>query len=172
MDEDLIRKIKEGLKQHNPKSIEIKITRRINRDPKNPKFIDIGEKLERIKEKYNKDQLTNQEFLKELISLARKVVEIEKEMQQTNETNKKNALTRVFEKSKIDSKEVEKIIEEIDEIITKERFDGWQNTINGTKLIKRKLFQILYKHKLPDEELIDKPGTVFYEAYLYLREHY
>ena len=30
MDEDLIRKIKEGLKQHNPKSIEIKITRRIN----------------------------------------------------------------------------------------------------------------------------------------------
>ena len=89
-----------------------------------------------------------------------------------DKTNKKNALTRVFEKSKIDSKEVEKIIEEIDEIITKERFDGWQNTINGTKLIKRKLFQILYKHKLPDEELKDEPGTVFSEAYNYVVEHY
>ena len=172
MDENLIRKIKEGLKPHNPKSIEIKITRRINRDPNNPKFIEIAEKLEKLKEKYNEKLLTNLEFLKELIILARSVLEIEKGAQQTRETNKKNALTRVFEKSKIDSKEVEKIIEEIDEIVTKERFDGWQNTINGTKLIKQKLLQILYKHKLPDEELKDKPGTVFYEAYLYLREHY
>ena len=57
-------------------------------------------------------------------------------------------------------------IEEIDEIITKERFDGWQNTINGTKVIKQKLFQILYKHKLDDDE------ELFEKAYLYCREHY
>jgi hypothetical protein len=104
--------------------------------------------------------------------LARRVIEVEKDVQQTNETNKKNALTRVFEKSKIDSKEVGKIVEEIDQVVTEERFDGWQNTIQGTKLIKRKLFQILYKHKLPDEELKDESGTVFYEAYHYVREHY
>ena len=104
--------------------------------------------------------------------MARNIIEIEKEAELTRESNKKNALTRVFEKSKIDSKEVEKIIEEIDEIVSKERFDGWQNRINGTKLIKQKLFQILYKHKLSDEELNDEPGTVFFEAYLYVREHY
>ena len=172
MDENLIRKIKEGLKPYNPKSIEIKITRKINRDPSNPKFIEIAEKLELLKEKYNKKLIDNTEFLKELIELARNIVEIEKEAELTRESNKKNALTRVFEKSKIDSKEVEKIIEELDEIVSKERFDGWQNTINGTKLIRQKLLQILYKHKLSDEELKDEPGTVYYEAYLYVREHY
>jgi len=57
-------------------------------------------------------------------------------------------------------------IKEIDDVVTKERFDGWQNTINGTKLIKQKLYQILYKHKLgEDDELLEK-------TYLYVREHY
>lgn len=166
MDENLIRKIKEGLKPYDPKTIEINITRRINRDPSNPKFVDISEKLQLLKEKYNEKLLTNNELMLELLELAREVVEIEQEIQQNTELNKKNALTRIFEKSKIDSKEIEKIVEEIDEIVTKERFDGWQNTIIGTKLIKQKLLQILYKHKLGnDEELLEK-------AFLYVKEYY
>ena len=172
MDENLIRKIKEGLQPYDPKTIEINITRRINRDPSNPDFVDISEKLQILKDKYNEHLLTNNQLLLALLELARKVVEIEKDIQQNTELNKKNALTRIFEKSQISSQEIEETVKEIDEIVTKERFDGWQNTIHGTKLIKRKLFQILYKHKLPGEELIDKPGTVFYEAYLYVREHY
>ena len=67
---------------------------------------------------------------------------------------------------KISSKEIEETVVEIDNVVTKERFDGWQNTINGTKIIKQKLFQILYKHKIDgDEELFEK-------AYEYCREHY
>ena len=51
-------------------------------------------------------------------------------------------------------------------IITQERYDGWQNTSHGTKLIQQKLYRILYDHKLSDdEELFDK-------AYNYIREHY
>ena len=101
-----------------------------------------------------------------LLELARKVVEIEKDIQQNTELNKKNALTRIFEKSQISSQEIEETVKEIDDVVTKERFDGWQNTINGTKLIKQKLYQILYKHKLgEDDELLEK-------TYLYVREHY
>ena len=172
MDENLIRKIKEGLQPYDPKTIEINITRRINRDPSNPKFIDISEKLQLLKEKYNEKLLNNNQLLRELLALAREVVEIEKDIQQNTELNKKNALTRIFEKSQISSQEIEETVKEIDDVVTKERFDGWQNTINGTQLIRQKLFQILYKHKLPEEELADKPGTVFYEAYMYVREHY
>ena len=166
MDENLIRKIKEGLKPYSPKSIEIKITRRINRDPNNPKFIEIAEKLEKLKEKYNQKLIDNKEFLKELIDLARSIIEIEKDAQQITESGKKNALTRIFEKAKTPSKEIEKIVEEIDQIISKERYDGWQNTVTGTKLIQQKLYRIVYTHKLDDDvELFEK-------AYNYIKEHY
>lgn len=166
MDENLIRKIKEGLKAYDPKSIEIKIIRRINLDPTNPKSIEIAEKLQHLKEKYNQKLIDNAEFLKELIDLARTVIETEKEVKQIQESNKKNALTRIFKRTKISSNEIEKTVEEIDDIVTKERFDGWQNTIHGTKLIRQKLYQILYRHKLgDDDELLEK-------SYLYVREHY
>ena len=57
-------------------------------------------------------------------------------------------------------------MKEIDEIIEKQRFDGWENTIQGTREIRQALFRILYKHKLSDdEELFDK-------AFNYIREHY
>ena len=166
MDENLIRKIKEGLKPYNPKSIEIKITRRINRDPNNPKFIEIAEKLEQLREKYNQKLIDNKEFLKGLIDLARTVIEIEKAIQITTEEVKKNALTRIFEKANTPSKEIKKIIEKIDQIITQERYDGWQNTSHGTKLIQQKLYRILYDHKLSDDE------ELFEKAYNYIREHY
>jgi len=166
MDEDLIRKIKEGLKPYNPKSIEIKISRRINRDPNNPKFIEISEKLEKLKEKYNQKLIDNKEFLKELIDLARSVIQIEKDAQASPKVGSKNALTRIFEKASISSEEIEKIVEKIDKIITQERYDGWQNTSHGTKLIQQKLYRILYDHKLSDDE------ELFEKAYNYIKEHY
>jgi type I restriction enzyme, R subunit len=167
MDDELIRKIKKGLEPHGPlKTIEIKITRRINCDPTNPDFIDIAEKLEELKNRHNQRLISNYDLMIELLKLSNKAIKIEKGIKQNKKENKKNILTRIFEKSKISSKEIEETVEEIDDVVTKERFDGWQNTINGTKVIKQKLFQILYKHKLDgDEELFEK-------AYLYCREHY
>jgi len=61
---------------------------------------------------------------------------------------------------------LKKIVEEIDQIISKERYDGWQNTITGTKLIQQKLYRILYTHKLYDDE------ELFEKAYNYIKEHY
>jgi len=166
MDEEVIRKIKEGLQRYDPKSIEIKITRRINKDRNNPKFIAISEKLEELREKYNQKLIDNKEYLKGLIDLARTVIAIEKETKAIVEDTERKALTRIFEKANTPSEEIKKIVDEIDEIITRERYDGWQNTSHGTKLIQQKLYRILYDHKLSDdEELFDK-------AYNYIREHY
>ena len=167
MGDELVRKIKEGFQPYGPlKTVEIKITRRINSDPTNPDFIDIAKKLEELKERHNQRGITNGELMVALLELSNQIIKIEKGIQQNKKENKKNILTRIFEKSKISSKDTEETVAEIDGVVTKERFDGWQNTINGTKVIKQKLFQILYKHKLDgDEELIEK-------AYLYCREHY
>lgn len=166
MDEEVIRKIKEGLQRYDPKSIEIKITRRINRDRNNPRFIVIAEKLEELRGKYNQKLIDNKEYLKGLIDLARSVIAIEKETKAIVEDTERKTLTRIFEKANTPSDEIKKIIDEIDEIITQERYDGWQNTSHGTKLIQQKLYRILYDHKLSDdEELFDK-------AYNYIREHY
>ena len=166
MDEEVIRKIKEGLQKYDPKSIEIKITRRINRDRNNPKFIAIAEKLEELRGKYNQKLIDNKEYLKGLIDLARSVIEIEKETKAIVEDAEKKALTRIFETANTPSEEIKKIIDEIDEIITKERYDGWQNTSHGTKLIQQKLYRILFDHKLSDDE------ELFEKAYNYIREHY
>ena len=89
-----LRQIKEGLINYNPRSIEIKITRRINQNSKNPKFVDIGEKLTTLKEKFNQKLIDDGEYIKGLIELATQVVRKEKPLQPID---KKNALTRIFD---------------------------------------------------------------------------
>ena len=163
MDENLIKKIKEGLSHYDPRSIEIKITRRINQNSKNPKFIEIGEKLTTLKEKFNQKLIDDGEYIKGLIDLATQVVRKEKPLQPID---KKNALTRIFEKAKNPSKEIKTIVEKIDDIVTNQRFDGWQNTAHGTKLIQQKLYRVLYDHKLSDDE------ELYEKAYIYIQEHY
>ena len=163
MDENLIKKIKEGLINYNPRSIEIKITRRINQNSKNPKFVDIGEKLTTLKEKFNQKLIDDGEYIKGLIELATQVVRKEKSVQPID---KKNALTRIFEKAKNPSKDIKSIVEKIDDIVTNQRYDGWQNTAHGTKLIQQKLYRVLYDHKLSDDE------ELYQKAYIYIQEHY
>ena len=103
-----------------------------------------------------------------LIDLARETVEAEKESQIKPTADKKKALSRIFEKAKTKRtpKEIEEVVKEIDEIIEKLRFDGWDNTIQGTRDIKQALFKILYRHKLSDDE------ELFEKAYNYIKEHY
>jgi len=158
-----LRQIKEGLINYNPRSIEIKITRRINQNSKNPKFVDIGEKLTTLKEKFNQKLIDDGEYIKGLIELATQVVRKEKSVQPID---KKNALTRIFEKAKNPSKDIKSIVEKIDDIVTNQRYDGWQNTAHGTKLIQQKLYRVLYDHKLSDDE------ELYEKAYTYIQEHY
>ena len=45
----------------------------------NPKFTALGERLEKVKERHEQGFLTSLEFLKEMLELAKEVVEAEKE---------------------------------------------------------------------------------------------
>jgi type I restriction enzyme R subunit len=61
---------------------------------------------------------------------------------------------------------VERIVNDIDEIVRIVRFDGWQSSTTGEKDIKRELRKILWvKYAIKDEELFNK-------AYEYIKEYY
>ena len=95
------------------------------------KFVALGDRLEKIKEKHEQVLIDSKEFLKQLLELARDLVEAEKQVDPVEEQDKaKTALTELFQQVK-NSKTpviVERIVADIDEIVRMVRFPGWQQT--------------------------------------------
>jgi type I restriction enzyme, R subunit len=57
-------------------------------------------------------------------------------------------------------------VADIDDIVKKVRFDDWQNTSQGERLVQKSLRDVLYlKYRIMDQELFDK-------AYGYIRQYY
>ena len=78
------------------------------------------------------------------------------------------ALTELFEAAKNPQTPiiVERVVNDIDEIVRYVRFDGWQNTHAGEREVKMALRKTLFKFRLhQDQDLFDR-------AYGYIREYY
>ena len=61
---------------------------------------------------------------------------------------------------------VERIVNDIDEIVRHVRFEGWQNSTVGEREVKRELRKVLWtKYQIKDEDL-------FVRAYDYIKEYY
>jgi type I restriction enzyme, R subunit len=163
----------EILKDANPakraREIEIKLIARLKKHLGNPKFIALGERLEKIKERHEQGFLNSLQFLKEILDLAKEVLEAEKHTNPVEERDRaKEALTELFQEAKSKNTHiiVERIVTDIDDIVKKVRFDGWQATSQGERLVQRELRKALLKYKLhTDQELFDK-------AYGYIRQYY
>jgi type I restriction enzyme R subunit len=151
------------------KEIEIKIIARLRKHLGNPKFVALGERLEKLKERHEQGQLTSIEFLKQLLTLAREVVETEKEVDPEDEQDKaKAALTELFLEAKNGNTPVmvERIVGDIDEIVLIVRFPGWQATKAGEREVQKALRKTLLKYQLhKDQDLFDR-------AYGYIRQYY
>jgi type I restriction enzyme R subunit len=151
------------------KEIEIKLIARLRKHKDNPKFVALGERLEKLKERHEQGLLHSLEFLKELLTLAKEVVQAEKQVDPVDEQAKaKAALTELFAEVKNGNipQVVERIVTDIDEIVRLVRFPGWQNTHTGERLIQRELRKVIYvKYKIKDQELFDK-------AFGYIRQYY
>lgn len=113
--------------------------------------------------------MSSLEFLKEILELARDVLEAERTADPVEQRDKaKEALTELFNEAK--SKDthimVERIVADIDEIVKKVRFPDWQRTMQGERLVQKSLRDVLYlKYKIKDQDLFDK-------AYAYIRQYY
>ena len=151
------------------REIEIKLASRLRKYLGNPKFTALGERLEKIKERHEQGFLTSLEFLKEMLELAKDVVEAERKVDPVEDRDRaKEALTELFQEAKGKNTHimVERIVADIDEIVKKVRFPDWQHTTQGERLVQKELRRALLKYKLhTDQELFDR-------AYGYIRQYY
>ncbi|GAB7079135.1 type I restriction endonuclease subunit R [Megalodesulfovibrio paquesii] len=151
------------------KELEIKLIARLRKHKDNPNFVALGERLEKLKERHEQGLLHSLDFLKALLTLAKEVVQAEKQVDPVDEQAKaKAALTELFVEVKNGQTPVmvERIVADIDEIVRLVRFPGWQNTKAGEREVQKALRKVVYvKYKVKDQDLFDK-------AYGYIRQYY
>ena len=151
------------------KEIEIKVAARLRAHLHDPRFRALGERLEALRQKHEQGVLVSIEFLKSLLDLARDVVEAERTTPPaTPEERGRAALTELFEEARNDRTPimVERVVNDIDEIVRHVRFAGWQTTHAGEREVKQALRKTLFKYRLhQDRELFDR-------AYGYVRQYY
>ncbi|BBP03574.1 hypothetical protein TPL01_11130 [Sulfuriferula plumbiphila] len=95
--------------------------------------------------------LNSVEFLKQLLQIAKEVLQAEKEIPpEEDEDRGKAALTELFNEVKTAETPimVERVVANIDEIVRLGRFPGWQDTLAGEREIKKALRKSLFKYKL------------------------
>lgn len=138
------------------------------RSKSDPRFEELGKRLQRLKEQYEANVLSSLDWLKALLDTAREMVHLENATQEEVIPDNKQALTEIFKELKNDTtpQMIANIVEDIDKIVKVTRFDGWQNTNAGQKEIQKVLRQTLFKYKLHKEQ------ELFEKAYGYIREHY
>ncbi|MCB1327753.1 MAG: hypothetical protein KDK35_21150 [Leptospiraceae bacterium] len=115
-------------------------------------------------------QLHSVQFLKELLDLAKELLQAEKEdpPEEEDVDRGKAALTELFQD--VENAEtpvmVRRIVDDIDEIVRNVRFEGWQHTSAGEREVKKVLRKTLFKYKLHSHT------ELFEKAYGYIREYY
>jgi type I restriction enzyme R subunit len=151
------------------KELEIKLIQRIKKHAGDKKFVELGERLERLRERHEQGILLSLEYLKELAELAREAVAAEREVVPEEEQDLgKAALTELFEGTRNENTPiiVERVVADIDDIVEKVRFPEWQQTDEGERTVKQALRRTLLKYKLHrDQELFEK-------AYGYIKQYY
>ncbi|MBF0554218.1 MAG: HsdR family type I site-specific deoxyribonuclease [Nitrospirae bacterium] len=169
LDEETVQDIFDSQDPKQMKIIEIRIIRRLQKHLDNPVFVALGEKLEKVKKAYEDGFMNSLEYIKELLELARETVEAEKEIEPEEEQKKaKAALTELFEEIRTDKVPimVERIVNDIDDIVKQVRFDDWQHTHAGERLVQQALRQTLKKYQLHhNQDLFDR-------AYGYIKQYY
>ena len=170
MDAEVLREILEDPHtEKKAKELEIKLIQRLKKHAGDREFVELGERLERLRERHEQGLLLSLDYLKELAELAREAVLVEREVVPDEEQDfGKAALTELLEGTKTEDTPVivERVVSDIDEIVGKVRFPEWQRTDEGERTVKQALRRTLLKYKLHrDQELFEK-------AYGYIKQYY
>jgi len=167
MDAESVFELTEEERKKKAKKLNLSLMAKI-RSKNDPRFEELGQRLERLKDKYEAGVLSSLEWLKELLDAARDMVRLENETHEDVIPDDKQALTEIFLEVKNDTTPqiIANVVEDIDKIVRATRFDGWQNTHAGQKEIQKVLRQTLFKYKLHKEQ------ELFEKAYGYIREQY
>lgn len=169
LDADLLEAVLSNPDPKKAKEIEIKLNRRLRKHAGNPKFKQLSERLDALKDRFESGQVNSVEFLKQLLQIAKETLQAEKDTPpEEDEDLGKAALTDLFNEVKTSETPiiVERVVTDIDEIVRHVRFPGWQGTKAGEREVQKALRKALFKYKLhADEELFEK-------AFSYIKQYY
>lgn len=169
LDADLLEAVLSNPDPKKAKEIEIKLKRRLRGHGGHPKFKQLSERLDALKDRFESGQVNSVEFLKQLLEIAKETLQAEKDVPpEEDEDRGKAALTELFNEIKTSETPimVERVVTDIDEIVRLVRFPGWQGTQAGEREVKKALRKALFKYKLHAEE------ELFEKAYSYIRQYY
>lgn len=169
LDADVIDDLMNQKDPKKAKKLMIVLIGRLHKHGNNPIFKKLSERLEIIRSKAEQGLINSVEFIKELCQIAKETLQAEKVVDSNVEQKSaKAALTELFLELKTDTTPaiVERIVNDIDEIVRIVRFDGWQDSTVGEREVKKELRKVLWtKYQIKDEELFNR-------AYDYIREYY
>lgn len=171
LDVDLLEDFIKGKKGTDKKikKLEIDLVAKILKHQDNPFFIDLGKRLEELRDKHAQGLINSVEFLKSLLDLAKDVSIAEQTIPEETSLDKgKAALTELFNSVKNDKTPiaVSRIVDDIDGVVKIIKFDDWQSTNAGIREVKKALRSIIaIKYKIKDKDVFDK-------AYKYVETYY
>ena len=152
--------------------IEKMLELRLGKHKGDPTFQRFSDKLRALKDRMHENLITSIEFLKELLQMAKEVLEEEKKQNQPVDKRQKAkaALTELFEsiRSKDTPIAVEAVVNDIDTQVVAivRKFTDTFATLAGQNEVKRQLRSILWiKYKIKDNEVFEK-------AYKYIEMYY
>jgi type I restriction enzyme R subunit len=161
-------------KNREKKIVEVeKILRlRLGTHKGDPNYKKFAEKLDELRQKMEQSLISSIDFLKQLLQLAKDVLEEEKKIDQPEDKRAKAraALTELFESIKTDETPiiVEQVVNDIDNEVVKivRQFNDAFQSVTARREIKKKLRAILWiKYQIKDQEVFDK-------AYSYIEMYY
>ena len=150
------------------KQLEKELIRRWRNHEGDPKFKKLSDRLEELRDKAERGLISSIDFFKDLCTLAKETLQAEKETEAVVRKTATAALTELFLELKTDQTPavVERIVDDIDQIVKVVRFPGWQTTASGEREVQKSLRQALLKYKL------HKDQQLFERGYAYIKEYY
>ena len=137
-----------------------------------PNYKKFAEKLDELRQKMEQSLITSIDFLKQLLQLAKDVLEEEQRVEQPQDKRAKAraALTELFESIKTEETPiiVEQVVNDIDNEVVNiiRQFNDAFQSVTARREIKKKLRAILWiKYQIKDQEVFDK-------AYSYIEMYY
>jgi type I restriction enzyme R subunit len=169
MDEHAIFTLTDKEQEQRAKRLEIDLMGRL-RGSNDPKFVELGERLEKLRQDYEAGVIKAIDWLKGLLDAAKDTVQAERETGEhvVTEEDNKQALTKLFLETRPETtpKLIGDVVEQIDKIVKATRFEGWQNSNSGPREIQKALLVTLAQFGL------GKDKELFAKAYGYIEEHY
>jgi type I restriction enzyme R subunit len=154
--------------------LEERIKRRFGDGPSDKVWRSLSDRLEMLRLSRISSAEESVDFLKQLLKIAKDVLEAEKADDEGRIADikvvdpRKGALTQIFEEFRPDGVPIviENVVEQVDGLVSPVRGTGWQTSHPGDRHVRQELRVVLKNNGLPIS------GELFDRAYAYISENY